>query len=127
MDHGREVDGATSNTVFACTLPPPELRRRRIEVLAGIRDRVKRIDETESGFVFAFDRAQILKSELDEFIRFEAACCSFIQMVVVDVAEAGFEVRMTAPTGAKPFIQAEFIDIGAPTAFPPASGCGCKA
>lgn len=72
---------------FACALPPPELRRRRVEVLAGVRRAVSRIEETSDGFVFTFARSPELLLELEEFIRFEASCCSFINIELVSLGD----------------------------------------
>jgi hypothetical protein len=104
---------------FACTLPPPELRRRRVEVLAAVRRRVQKIDETELGFVFTFEDSRELRSELDEFVRFEAACCSFIEMALVEYA-GSIQLTTKGAPGAKRFIEAEFVNAGSE----PAS-CGC--
>jgi hypothetical protein len=106
--------------VFVCTLPPAELRQRRVEVLAGVRRRVSRIDETPDGFVFTFSRSPELLAELDEFLRFEAHCCSFIRMTLVEVGNE-IELRMSAPEGAKPFIRHELIDL--PAAVPTKPSC----
>ena len=97
--------------MFACALPPPELRRRRVEVLADVRRKVLRIDETTDGFIFTFVRSTELIAELEEFIRFEAACCSFITMALADAGESEVELRMTAPHGAKPFIRGMRITV----------------
>ncbi len=48
------MENQPTSPVFACTLPPADLRRRRVEVLAGVRRAVSRIEETSDGFVFAF-------------------------------------------------------------------------
>ena len=106
--------------VFACTLPPPELRRRRVEVLASVRSRVRKIDETESGFVFFFDDTPELRSELAEFVRFEAVCCSFVEMRLTEAAGA-IELTMKGAAGAKPFIESEFVNVQTEQA-----SCGCQ-
>jgi alkylmercury lyase len=112
--------------VFACTLPPAELRQRRVEVLASVRRRVSRIEETADGFVFTFARSPELLLELEEFVRFEAVCCSFISMQLLSAGNE-LELRMSAPQGAKAFIQHELIDLPAgSTATKSSSACGCK-
>ncbi len=115
------MDNQEPVPAFACTLPPPELRRRRVEVLAAVRRRVKKIDETELGFVFAFEDSRELRSELEEFVRFEAACCSFIEMTLVEHA-GSIELTMTGAPGAKPFIEAEFVNVQSEP-----GSCGCDA
>jgi hypothetical protein len=105
--------------VFACALPPPELRRRRVEVLASVRARVRKVEETDAGFVFSFEDSPGLLGELEELVRFEAACCSFLEMRLAGGAGT-IELTMNGPPGAKPFIQSEFVTL--PSRAP---GCGC--
>lgn len=105
--------------VFACSLPPPELRQRRVDVIARVRRAVTRVTETSEGFVFGFDRSPELRAELEEFVRFEAGCCAFISMTLADTID-GIELRMAAPAGAKPFIRAEFIEVAGSS-----TSCGC--
>lgn len=104
-----------SARAFFCTLPPAALRQRRSEVLAAIRRRVEKIEETEAGFVFTFPRSEALRAELEDFVRFEAACCAFIDMRLTET-DASIALVMQGGSGAKPFIQAELIDVPA---------CGC--
>lgn len=99
-------------------MPPPELQRRRIEVLADVRGKVSRIDETSDGFVFTFARSPQLLEEFEEFVRFEAACCSFITMRLADAADGEVALHMSAPTDAKLFIRLEFVDLPAAAAEP---------
>ncbi|HWL85670.1 MAG TPA: hypothetical protein VNO21_07700 [Polyangiaceae bacterium] len=112
------TDPSTNDSPFFCALPPPDLRRRRADVLYGIRQRVKHIEETATGFTLTFDRTPELRLELEEFIGFEAACCSFIQ-IAADVRETTIELHMKAAPEAKPFIRSEFIDIIAGTRVSP--------
>jgi hypothetical protein len=103
---------ASDAPVFACTLPPPELRRRRLEVLSDLRRKVRHIDETPEGFTFRFTRAPGLEEELAEFVRFEAACCAFIHMDVAPHGERELALHMKGAAGAKPFMRAEFVEAG---------------
>jgi hypothetical protein len=109
MMKSQEERGAPDAPIYACTLPPPELRRRRVEVLQGMRSKVKRIDETETGFVFAFDVDSSIEAELAEFVRFEAVCCSFITMRL-EPHDRELELHLEAPPGARAFVRAEFVD-----------------
>ena len=73
-------------------------------------------------------RSTELVAQLEEFIRFEAACCSFISMKLVMAADGQVALQMSAPAEAKPFIRLEFIDLPAAAAGSEVrSACGCKA
>jgi len=114
---------AVSEPVFACTLLPNELRKRRTEVLAAVRRQVQHLVETSEGFVFTFARSPALEAELAEFVRFEAACCAFLEMSLEASADT-LTLRMAGAPGAKPFMRLEFVAVGAEAATP-SDSCGC--
>jgi hypothetical protein len=97
-------------TDFACTLPPPELRLRRAQVLTRLRARATHVEEHEDGYALHFPRE--LERELHDFVAFEAHCCAFIAM---DVEARGAEavLHLRGEPGAKPFMRAEFVDVEA--------------
>jgi hypothetical protein len=112
--------------IFACTLPPPEFRQRKAEVLASVRGKAQSVEETPAGFTFVFARSAGLEEELAEFVRFEAACCSFIRMEVVPRGDTTLVLNMTGVPEARPFIRAEFVEAGTPPTTPVAApGCAC--
>ena len=111
--------------VFACTLPPPELRQRRVDVLAKVRRRAKRVEEVANGFVLWFEPAPDLDQELADFVRFESVCCSFITMALTKHGTE-VELRMTTPEGGKALVRTEFIDVLETTADAGATACRCS-
>ncbi|MDY7226972.1 hypothetical protein [Hyalangium rubrum] len=118
----------TESPVLACTLPPPELRRRRAEVLSAIRSKVQQIEETPEGFAFRFARTPALAEELAEFVRFESVCCAFLQMEVTEHGEDGLVLLMRGAPEAKALMRSLFVETteGLPaTTLPQAAPCGC--
>jgi hypothetical protein len=76
--------------------------------------------------VFTFARSPELLRELEEFVRFEAACCSFINMQLLGAGDE-LQLRMTRRREPKAFIQHELIDVPAGATATESSGaCGCK-
>ena len=115
----------SSEPVFACTLPPRELRQRRVDVLTSVRRRAVRVEEVPDGFTFFFSRTPDLETELAEFVRFEAACCSFIAMDLEDLPDGRIALRLKGVPEAKPLMRMEFVDVGGEASIAGARGCGC--
>jgi len=99
-------------------------RRRREPPQRSVRGLFRcrpRAARAPSGFDFIFDKHDGLREELKEFVRFEAACCSFIDMRRTENATT-IELSTTGASGAKSVIEAEFIDVSADEV-----SCGCQA
>ncbi|PTL75754.1 hypothetical protein DAT35_52825 [Vitiosangium sp. GDMCC 1.1324] len=101
---------SAESPALACTLPPPELRKRRAEVLSTVRSKVREIEETPEGFAFRFARTPGLAEELGEFVRFESVCCAFLQMEVTQHGEDGLVLLMRGAPEAKPLMRSLFVE-----------------
>jgi hypothetical protein len=73
----------------SCTLPPVELTERLHELRTGLLSQVVRSKEVGDGVELAFAASAERRTELHEFIAFEAQCCGFMSCAIRDDEKAG--------------------------------------
>lgn len=110
--HGKEVNPAmTTQSKFYCNinaLTPSErpAHKRLTDKLITAR---KKIAESDRGYEFQFDPADISLAELSGWVAAESKCCPFFDFHI-DLERAGtlLCLRLTGDDGIKSFIRSEF-------------------
>lgn len=93
---------------LSCRLTTPELQKRKVTVIEGLKQQITDRKELKNGFAFKFPGTDKVLDELTEFIKTERECCDFFTFglsVSGDKSEAWLE--LTGAEGAKDFITAE--------------------
>lgn len=101
-------DTGKDETVLACKLTTPELRKRKETVLASLRKQVIKKKELSNGYAFTFKGTDEMIDELTEFVKTERMCCDFFTFnisVKGDKSETVLEI--TGVEGTKEFIASE--------------------
>jgi hypothetical protein len=98
----------TKETKLSCKLLTPELRQRKVTVMAGLKNLVMEKQETAKGFRYRFDGSDQTLELLNDFIRTERLCCDFFtfRLTVAD-QESPAWLELSGPEGAKAFIENE--------------------
>ena len=98
----------TETKQLSCQLTLEELQKRKMTVLANLKENMLSKQEIEHGYAFKFSGSDELLDELIEFIKTERACCNFFKFnlsISGDKSETWLE--LTGPKGAKQFIVTE--------------------
>ena len=96
------------STELSCKLSSPELKQRKVTVLASLRKKVKEKKELSNGYAFRFEGSDKTLEELFEFVKTERECCDFFTFnlsISGDKSEAWLE--LTGVDGAKDFVTDE--------------------
>jgi len=92
----------------ACKLTSVELQKRKQQVLASLKSKVKQKTELSNGYIYRFDGSDTLLVELINFIQTERACCNFFTFqLLIEDAESPVFLTISGPEGAKEFINTE--------------------
>lgn len=98
----------TGETVLACKLTSPELRKRKETVLASLRKQVIRKKELSNGYAFTFAGTDKMVDELTEFVKTERQCCDFFTFgITVKGDQSETILEITGVEGTKEFITSE--------------------
>lgn len=101
-------DTGKNETVLACKLTSPELRKRKETILASLRKQVVKKKELPNGYAFTFVGTDKMIDELTEFVKTERQCCDFFTFGITvkgDKSETVLEI--TGVEGTKEFITSE--------------------
>jgi len=98
-----------SDIPVACLLTAPELRQRRITVLAAFRAaqlEVKELAEAKAeGFAFRVAAGAAQLSALAELIELERQCCPFLRFsLTVGPGDGPIWLTVTGPAGTREFL-----------------------
>src|SRR5262245_66113127 len=98
-----------SDIPVACLLTAPELRQRRITVLAAFRAaqlEVKELAEAKAeGFAFRVAAGSAQLSALAELIELERQCCPFLRFsLTVEPGDGPIWLTVTGPAGTREFL-----------------------
>lgn len=93
---------------ISCSLTPGDMARRRSEVLAPLSRAVRRIAETEDGWILSFDGSAGEIRMLAGVMELERECCRFLRFeLTAEPGEGPCHLKITGPPGAKEAIAAE--------------------
>lgn len=88
----------------------PAERKRRAEILSGLRARLTGTSETPDGIAFRLPNERDIPVLVAEFVSYESRCCPFLRFEVEVEAEGGpIHLRMGGRDGVKDFLRAEFL------------------
>jgi hypothetical protein len=91
---------------LACTLTTAERRERRAFVRARLLPRIRSVEETASGYVLFFDRADGELQTIATFIELESRCCAFLTFTVrLEAAAERIALTLEGPEGAKELLR----------------------
>ncbi len=95
-----------SSPAVACTLPSPELRRRRKELLPGLLTRAKQVIDLENGLRLRFAARPGLLIELARIVEQEQICCSFLSFQLsTKPGRSGITLEVTGPPGTREMLR----------------------
>jgi hypothetical protein len=98
----------SNETKFSCKLTTPELRQRKVTVMAGLKNLVMDKQEISRGFRYRFDGSDQTLDLLNDFIKTERLCCDFFTFTLtIDDRESPAWLELSGPEGAKAFIENE--------------------
>jgi len=92
---------------LSCRLTSPELRKRKDEVIARLKEQVLEKKELNNGYAYRFDGTDELLDSLMSFVKSERACCAFFGFSISVTDEQIAWLEITGPAGAKEFIKTE--------------------
>lgn len=97
------------STPFVCnpTAFNPSERARHQRLTEKLIAKRKRIQETNEGYVFHYDLADIALAELAEWAGAESKCCPFFNFYLA-LEKNRLSLRLAGAEGVKAFIRAEF-------------------
>lgn len=96
-----------TNKPMTCKLTSPELRKRKEEVIAKLKQQVLGKRELADGFAYRFDGTDELLDSLTAFIKSERMCCDFFNFKILVLSDATVWLEITGAKGAKEFIKTE--------------------
>jgi hypothetical protein len=100
-----------------CKLSPPELQRRRAELLDTLRGRTRETRALPNGYALRFDPADATLELLFQVLRLERDCCPFLRFqLTLEPAAGPFWLELTGPPGTKEMLAGELGLIGPPGA-----------
>jgi hypothetical protein len=106
---GRQA--ATVQSKFYCNIKAltPEERARHKQLTEKLMAARKEIGETEKGYEFQYDPADVSVAELARWVAAESKCCPFFDFHIDLEREGKLAcLRLTGEEGVKAFIRAEF-------------------
>ncbi|HEV7330168.1 MAG TPA: hypothetical protein VGN63_03935 [Flavisolibacter sp.] len=102
------MTAAVKTKQVACKLTTPELRKRKEEVIAVLKNKVLEKVELLDGYRYAFEGSDAMMDTLVEFIKTERQCCNFFTFnLTISDDESSLWLSLTGPADAKEFIVAE--------------------
>ena len=96
----------TETKSITCKLTTPELQKRKVTVIAELKEMVVNRRELDSGFSYAFDGKDETLDKISDFIKTERMCCDFFTFELT-VEENAAVLNITGPEGAKEFLKSE--------------------
>src|SRR5262245_27770067 len=106
LDDNRKTNNKTRE--LTCNLTTPELRERKVTIMANLRKQILLTRELKNGFAYRFPGTDSIVDELAAFVKTERACCEFFNF---DLSISGNKseawLKITGPKGAKDFIKTE--------------------
>jgi len=95
------------NIQMACKLTSPELRKRKEEVIAILKQQLLERSELANGFRYKFNGDDAMLDNLVDFIKSERLCCPFFNFSM-EVTNSNFAfLQITGDEGVKSFITGE--------------------
>jgi hypothetical protein len=86
-----------------------EERARHSKLTEKLMASRKKTAETETGYEFQFDTAEVSLAELTDFVAAESRCCPFFDFrIAVEREGRLLKLGLTGVEGAKAFMRAEF-------------------
>ncbi|RYZ60699.1 MAG: hypothetical protein EOO14_06920 [Chitinophagaceae bacterium] len=102
------MTAAVKSKQVACKLTTPALRKRKEEVIAVLKNKVREKTELQDGYRFTFEGSDAMMDTLVDFIKTERQCCNFFTFnLTVSDDESSHLLSLTGPDGAKEFIVSE--------------------
>ena len=93
---------------IACTLPTPELRARRNELVAFIARESRERIAHDGGYRLRFDPSWALLRDLVELIEVERHCCAFLTFELRVLPGGGATwLDLSGPPGTREFLETE--------------------
>ena len=98
-----------SDLPIACSLTPPELQERRVQVLEKVRAAALEVKELDNGFGYRFPSDESLLAELFTLIQIEHQCCPFLRFsLIVEPGNGPVWLELTGPRGTKELLTSIF-------------------
>jgi len=93
---------------IVCTLPTPELRARRNELISFVIREAREVIGQVEGYRLRFDPTWAVLRDLVELIEVERHCCAFLTFrVEVTPATGPIWLEMSGPPGTRNFLETE--------------------
>jgi hypothetical protein len=93
---------------IVCTLPTPDLRTRRNELIAFVAREAKERIATPNGYRLRFDPTWALLRDVVELIEVERHCCAFLTFrLEVTPGNGPVWFDMSGPPGTRDFLETE--------------------
>lgn len=92
---------------LACKLTTPELRKRKEEVIAVLKQKVLERIELADGYSYRFDGSDEMLDTITSFIKSERMCCAFFEFKMTVSANNTILLEISGPAGVKEFITNE--------------------
>ena len=84
----------------ACKLSPAELAARRQQLIPGLFERARKVEDVPNGLRFHFAAAPGLLSDLARIMEQEQDCCSFLRIqLTMEASEGPVTFTVTGPQG----------------------------
>lgn len=96
--------GTTRKETLACKLTSPELRKRKEEVIAVLKQKVLERKELADGYNYSFDGSDDMLDTIASFIKSERLCCPFFEFKMVVSPNNAISLEISGPEGVKEFI-----------------------
>ena len=98
----------SKSSELSCKLTTPELQKRKVTVIASLKQQMLDRKELKDGYAFKFSGTDKVIDELTEFVKTERECCDFFTFnlsISGDKSEAW--LQLTGVDGVKDFITTE--------------------
>ena len=92
---------------MACKLTSPELRKRKEEVIAKLKQQVLEKKELGNGYTYKFEGTDEMLDSLTAFIKSERMCCDFFDFKLTISSDSIVWLEISGGEGAKEFIEME--------------------
>ena len=110
-------DGASTKTALmdstrkalplSCKLTNAELRKRKEEVMAKLKQQVTATHELADGYSYSFMYRDDMLDDLISFVKAERQCCDFFTFNIQIANDSTLTLEITGPDGAKEFLKNE--------------------
>jgi hypothetical protein len=97
-----------STPAVVCKLTSPELKSRKVTVIASLKAKMIEKRELVNGFSYKFTGSDSLVDELSLFVKTERLCCAFLDFILRIKGDGSAAwLTVTGPKGTKHFISSE--------------------